>query len=144
MVYPTLDISIWIATASLQHRNPGPVSVDAIRKTLAKLFPEQARSTSVGTYLSQVLVATKKRYHRHLHSKMLVGTGKERRLFRDGDEVHPDRVSGKQKPQKQEVPEKFWYLIDWYDTEYNRPTTGQSTSQLRPSGDPKQWLQFVG
>jgi|GEM_PF-4926388 hypothetical protein len=43
-----------------------------------------------------------------------------RRLFKKGDYYHPQREGGKTKPNKQDIPEKYWYLLDWYENEYNK------------------------
>jgi hypothetical protein len=41
-----------------------------------------------------------------------------RRLFRPSDDHHPDReqarLSSKQPPQKEQLPEQYWHLLDWY------------------------------
>ena len=42
-----------------------------------------------------------------------------RRLFRQGDEAHPYR-GGKIVPQAQDIPETYWHLLVWYQTEYDR------------------------
>jgi hypothetical protein len=42
-----------------------------------------------------------------------------RRLFRAGDPVHPYR-GGKMYPRRDEIPEQYRYLIDWYVNEYNQ------------------------
>lgn len=51
-------------------------------------------------------------------------SGNRRRLFRDGDDFHPDRAGPdragtKTKPDLSSIPEKYHYLLDWYDNEYN-------------------------
>jgi hypothetical protein len=53
--------------------------------------------------------------------RMLFATAKgRRRLFRPGDPFHPDRQKGKIVPEKEELPEKYWGLLDWYHNEYAR------------------------
>jgi hypothetical protein len=39
------------------------------------------------------------------------------RLFRPGDQAHPAR-KGKMMPVREELPEEYRYLLDWYDNEY--------------------------
>ena len=39
------------------------------------------------------------------------------RLFRPGDAAHPAR-KGKLMPERREIPEKYHYLLDWYEREY--------------------------
>ena len=40
------------------------------------------------------------------------------RLFRPGDHAHPAR-RGKSKPKREELPEKYHYLLDWYEQTYS-------------------------
>lgn len=50
--------------------------------------------------------------------RMLYETrGGMRRLYREGDESHPDR-HGKILPKRDDIPEQYRYLLDWYETEY--------------------------
>jgi hypothetical protein len=41
-----------------------------------------------------------------------------RRLFREGDMAHPDR-KGKIVPVREQIPERYRYLLDWYANEYS-------------------------
>ncbi len=51
---------------------------------------------------------------------MLFATGKRtRRLFRPGDPVHPRR-NGKVTPNRDEIPERYHELLDWYEGEFAR------------------------
>ncbi len=59
------------------------------------------------------------------------------RLFRSGDDYHPDR-SGKTKPQRSEIPPKYWPLVDWYEREYC------AGSNVRPEDDPILQLWGLG
>jgi hypothetical protein len=53
------------------------------------------------------------------HYRMLTETEDGgRRLFRTGDPVHAYR-GGKMYPRRDEIPEAYRYLIDWYVNEYN-------------------------
>ncbi len=146
MLFPTLENAIWISTAKLQHESgAAEVPVDRIRATLASLFPKQAALSSVSTYLSQVLIASKKRFPNHLNSRVLSGSGSLRHLFRIGDPVHHDRMKAKAKPNREELPESYWYLLDWYEKDYS-PSTGAVHSGLpsKADGSGKNWIRFVG
>jgi hypothetical protein len=44
--------------------------------------------------------------------------GNRRRLFRPGDPVHPERRGAKTKPRREELPERYHELLDWYEREY--------------------------
>ena len=39
------------------------------------------------------------------------------RLFRPGDQTHPSR-KGKMKPTREQLPDRYHYLLDWYEEEY--------------------------
>jgi len=39
------------------------------------------------------------------------------RLFRPGDQTHPSR-KGKMKPTREQLPDRYHYLLDWYEAEY--------------------------
>lgn len=147
MLFPTLENAIWVSTAKL-HYDTGAreIPVQQIKASLAALFPKQAALRSVSTYLSQVLIATKKRFPNHLNSRILVGSGPMRRLFRTGDPVHSDRADAKYKPSKREIPEAYWHLLDWYDEKYNAGGSAPAPSCPRAvaDGSGKNWLRFVG
>jgi hypothetical protein len=40
-----------------------------------------------------------------------------RRLYRETDDSHPDR-RGKIVPKRDDIPEQYRYLLDWYEAEY--------------------------
>lgn len=40
------------------------------------------------------------------------------RLFRQGDDYHSQRT-GKTHPQRRQLPERYHYLLDWYEREYS-------------------------
>lgn len=69
--------------------------------------------------------------------RMLTATGKNsRRIFRPGDDYHPDRESGKISPKKEALPEKYWPLVDWYETRFGNALkqTAQSDPFLAMKG----------
>jgi hypothetical protein len=46
---------------------------------------------------------------------MLVKMGRGvQRLFREGDEFHPDRAEGPTHPSPENLPKKYKSLLDWY------------------------------
>jgi hypothetical protein len=50
---------------------------------------------------------------------MLYATGKNRRrLFRAGDDFHPDRRDGKVAPSKHDLPTAYQTLLDWYQGKF--------------------------
>jgi hypothetical protein len=62
------------------------------------------------------------------------------RLFRRGDEYHPEREKGSATPKRKDLPETYLSLLDWYRLEYD--TAGAARSPRDPADDPL--LQLVG
>ena len=60
------------------------------------------------------------------------------RLFRPGDQVHPSR-KGKTMPAREELPERYHGLLDWYQQEY---CVKEST--MREEDDPILQMRGVG
>jgi len=58
------------------------------------------------------------------------------RLFRPGDQAHPSR-KGKTMPVREELPDEYHYLLDWYVQEYCSKETG-----MKEEDDPI--LQMLG
>jgi hypothetical protein len=55
---------------------------------------------------------------------MLYATGRNtRRLYKPGDPAEAGRT-GPTHPNRGETPEKYHYLLDWYENEYAKPATG--------------------
>jgi hypothetical protein len=137
---------VWIATALLHREQPDSDDFRAkeIRERAMKEFGHKDPKHSVWYHVITHCVAEKKanpgRY------RMLRQTERgRRRLLRPGDEVHPDRSTGKDLPRKEEIPERYWKLLDWYRNEYARAHSASKSGQpTAPTGDGKQWLQFVG
>ena len=111
---------VWIATALLHREHPlsEDFSVPEVK--------ERARQENIaGRLRSGVYV------HANTHCvanqppspatlRMLYETRRgRRRLFRDTDDSHPDR-HGRILPKREEIPEQYRYLLDWYETEYGR------------------------
>ncbi|MBI2681985.1 MAG: hypothetical protein HYX26_01985 [Acidobacteriales bacterium] len=144
-----LDNELWVSAALLLKNEPAQpeLEIRAIREKLYELNPSRRGQRAVFAYLSDHCVANKKRGKHSIGARIFVDVGhRMRRLYRDGDDVHPDRVRGKSRPEKRELPRKFWHLIDWYDTEYNRiadPAAAPAPAD-QPDGSGKNWLQFVG
>jgi hypothetical protein len=44
--------------------------------------------------------------------------GNRRRLYRPGDPIHADRQGAKTVPVRDEIPEPYRPLLDWYQTDY--------------------------
>lgn len=125
----TIANEIWIAAALLQHEGRADFSVsEIIDRVLREPLDEYRPGLQV--HASNHCVASKApnpSQHRFLHE---TGRGR-RRLFRAGDNFHPNRSKGRTHPTADELPEKYRYLIDWYENEYNGHSKGASRN---PSG----------
>jgi hypothetical protein len=60
------------------------------------------------------------------------------RLFRPGDQAHPSR-KGKMKPTREQLPDQYHYLLDWYEREYCAKETS-----VREEDDPVLKMRGVG
>ncbi len=114
---------VWIATALLQREHPDRGDF-AIAEIVARAADENLNggtSLRPGVRAHVVLhcVAAKPPSpHRY---RMLVETSRgRRRLFLPMDRCHPGRRIGKSVPRRQEIPEAYHPLLDWYDDLCNR------------------------
>jgi hypothetical protein len=119
---PARDLRVadeaWLALASLQRENPTRQDFSAgeiferVRNQAAhpNLRPGVAPHISLHNVAN--LPANSARYRMYYRTP----TGRYR-LFRPGDDFHPSRA-GKTKPERDEVPEQYQELLDWYEKSY--------------------------
>src|SRR5271156_6216996 len=105
----------WIALALLHRENPGEIdfSVDEIVARAKKEAIHGELRPGVYVHIVQHCVANRApnpgRY------RMLVETTPgRRRLFRIGDSYHPAREGSKTTPEREDMPEKYRELLNWY------------------------------
>ena len=126
----TIANEIWIAAALLQHEGRTDFSVsDVIDRVLQEPLDQYRPGLQV--HASNHCVASKApnpSQHRFLHE---TGRGR-RRLFRTGDDFHPNRRAGRTHPRADELPEKYRYLVKWYEDQYDRNSENRTQSR---SGD---------
>jgi hypothetical protein len=110
---------VWIATALLHRENPKredfSVSEIVARARRENILGELRPGVQVHAYLHCVANLAPKpgRY------RMLYSTGKNmRRLYREGDDFHPDRRSGKVMPSRESIPSAYQPLLDWYQDKF--------------------------
>jgi hypothetical protein len=113
----------WLATALL-HRDQPERHAFRVEEILERARLEAIQPPlrpGVGHHITWHAVANKApKPARH---RLLYATGRgERRLFRTGDDHHPDRT-GKTVPQPADIPERYRPLLDWYRAEYDRTRT---------------------
>ena len=68
---------------------------------------------------------------------MLYATGRStRRLFRSGDSYDPAREGGKIIPERDQIPDEYRYLLDWYNREFagREPANADKSSILALRG----------
>jgi hypothetical protein len=110
---------VWIATALLHRENPKredfSVSEIVARARRENIAGELRPGVQVHAYLHCVANLRPKpgRY------RMLYASGKNRRrLFREGDDFHPERRGGKVTPSSESIPAAYQTLLDWYQDKF--------------------------
>jgi hypothetical protein len=127
-MFGTLADEVWVATALLHRENPGrsDFEVSEIRAKVIELDPASAAAPGLNTHLSSHCIASKTRHG--VNVRMLTDTRHgRRRLYREGDPVHPSRKEGKVTPRADELPAEFRPLLHWYESTFN-PATPRSAS----------------
>lgn len=115
----TVADEVWLATAALHEENPGrpDFTMDEIVQRVQALNLYGRLRPGVRVHASLHCVANKK--PNPGNHCMLVATGRSRRrLFRTGDDRHPDRV-GKRTPHPADVPATLQHLLTWYRQVYD-------------------------
>lgn len=110
---------VWIVTALLHRESPDRDDFtieEIVRRTRAEGITDKLRP-GVRVHAIQHCVANRPpspgRY------RMLFATGRSRRrLFRPGDPYDPERDGSKIMPNAEDIPPKYYGLLDWYRTEY--------------------------
>jgi len=110
---------VWIATALLHKENPSrkDFTLQEIRERGIREGFVEERTNTFYVHANQHCVAN--RPPNPGNHRMLTETGPgKRRLYRGGDSVRPGRT-GKVVPRREEIPEKYRPLLDWY-AKWNR------------------------
>jgi hypothetical protein len=129
----------WVGLALLQREHPEKESFTA-REILDRVKTEGATSelrpgVQVHIYLHNVANIEPNSARYRMFWKL---TNDTYRLIRSGDHPHPSR-KGKTKPERNELPEQYRYLLDWYEQKY----CGE-TSAPREEDDPILQMRGVG
>jgi hypothetical protein len=106
---------VWIAAALLhrEHRKQNDFSIEEIveRARQEKLI----RPFRKGIYVHVVQHCVANRAPNSGRYRMLFETAPgRRRLFRSGDSYDPAREGAKMVPEREDIPEKYATLLDWY------------------------------
>ncbi len=108
----------WLGLALLLHEHPERDSFSA-REILDRVKAEKASGelragVQPHIYLHNVANAAPNPAKYRMFYKL---PGDTYRLFRPTDAAHPAR-KGKMIPERDELPAKYHYLLDWYESEY--------------------------
>src|SRR5579871_438447 len=109
---------VWIA-AALLHREHPQRSDFSIREIVERAKREGIHGIlrkGISVHASVHCVAN--RPPSPAGFRMLYATGKRtRRLYRANDDAHPKR-RGKVVPKRDEIPDRYHYLLEWYERHY--------------------------
>jgi hypothetical protein len=146
---PAIDLSVadqvWVATALLHRENPDRASFSKqeISQKCREIDPEGASRPGISQHISTHCVASKQPNPARHRMLTRAGTGR-RRLFRSGDPVHPARWNGKITPHREDLPEKYQPLLDWYETEYNKETKREQESGNKQGASAETLMKLMG
>jgi len=121
---------VWIATALLHREHPNRpdfTELEIQARFLAEDLPRGKNPSSLPTNINSHCVANRPRSRKKSDPSKVQGGPYRilyetrsgfRRLFRPGDDFHPDRVQtrkpSKSLPKIAEIPEQYWELLEWY------------------------------
>lgn len=149
---------VWIATALLHREYPDRADFtesEIQARFLSEGLPRGQHSNSLSAHIHSHCVANYSRSKKRSDPSKLQGGAYRiiyetrfgfRRLYRPGDDVHPDRIQPRRQskmiPRREEVPESYHFLLDWYQAwiqEANHPVPVSSVEddpllRLRGSG----------
>ncbi len=124
--------AVWIAAALLHREHPERpdfAESEIAARLLAEGLPRGQHSNTLAAHISSHCVANCPRSRKHSDLSKLQGGAYRtlyetrsgfRRLFRPGDDVHPDRVqvrrASKSIPLRDQIPELYHPLLEWYET----------------------------
>jgi hypothetical protein len=136
---------VWVAAALLHTEHPGQFdfSKQEIRERAEMENPEGAGRPGISQHISTHCVASKKPSPARHRMLTRTGTGR-RRLFRSGDKYHPLRAEGNVTPSREDLPEKYHHLLDWYEAKYYRPAEGSQAREQARGASAETLLKLMG
>ena len=139
----TIANEIWIATALLQRDQAGrsDFSVQEIVERILREGLDEYRP-GLQIHASSHCVASKApnpSLHRFLHE---TARGR-RRLYRTGDPFHPNRRNGRTHPSQDDLPDRYRYLVEWYETQFDS-AKAVGTAPPAPPSKGSDLLRFLG
>lgn len=118
----TVADAVWVGTAllHLQTNDPGPFSTEKIVSYVQLHHLTKGAPKSIWQHVNQHCVASRKAQPNK--ACMLTATGQgNRRLFREGDRVDPERIGGRTHPDWDKLPPRYAHLRQWYEIVWNQP-----------------------
>lgn len=119
---------VWIGCALLHTENPGRESFST-REIVDRVAQENIYGRlrpGVQVHVSLHCVANLRPNPGNYTILYQVERGRYR-LFKKGkDDYHPYREGGKIRPEKVDIPDKYNYLVDWYENEYIQSSATRS------------------
>jgi hypothetical protein len=112
---------VWIGLALLHKEHPEQKSFRA-NEIVDRVFEEhlyERLRPGVAIHVSLHCVANKRPNPGNYRMLYVLEDG-TRRLFKKSDDFHPYREGGKMVPRKDDIPAKYWPLIDWWEDIYNK------------------------
>ncbi|HWE85786.1 MAG TPA: hypothetical protein VG267_12640 [Terracidiphilus sp.] len=122
---------VWIATALLHREYPDRpdfAESEIMARFVAERLPRGEHSNSLPAHIHSHCVANHPRSRKRTDPGKLQGGAYRilyesrsgfRRLFRPGDDVHPDRVQPRRQsktiPRREEIPAAYHDLLNWYE-----------------------------
>lgn len=136
---------VWIATALLHKEHPeqADFAVSEIRERLQRERLAGVERAGVQAHIAWHCVANYApqpgRY------RMLYATTKaRRRLYRPGDPCDQKREGGKMVPLREDMPERYRGLLDWYEESYAGSLARRKTGAGKETTDPILTLRGLG
>jgi hypothetical protein len=117
----TVADAVWIGTALLQQSNErDSFTTEEIVRSVRENHLTKGAEKSVWQHVNQHCVANRKPQPNR--ACMLTATGQgNRRLYREGDRIDPERIGGRTHPDWDKLPSKYAYLRHWHETVWNKP-----------------------
>lgn len=141
----TVADQVWIATALLhrENRERTDFTKRMIYERCKSVDSDGADRPGISQHISTHCVAS--RPPSPAKHRMLTRTGNgRRRLFRPGDAEHAGRAEGRITPLRENLPEEYRDLLDWYETEYSRGPTNEKLPAPQRGATAETLLKLMG
>ena len=145
LIHLKIADQVWVATALLHQEHPerADFSKQEILQRAQREYPEGAKRPGMSQHISTHCVASNT--PSPAKHRMLTRTGNgRRRLFRSEDKFHPLRAAGNVMPQREDLPEKYHALLDWYATEYDKRTKPEDAGAKPQGATPETLMKLIG